>query len=435
MSALRFAKMRPARVPPLVSASTGKNLFGEAPILLGDETGHQQIGYTRKRLIEFLAANGIAKGKANNLGFPQMLFQARPEVRAAYVAGIIDADDCYQRRGGWTVGSIDRTFLVQLQRLLLTLGIPSKIKVSREARDNWQTLYRLSIVGHTFIDALVQRIAPYSAKAQLTYVPSDGADKGWGYRPSLYKPLVSRLERRGGFLLLERKIGMNETTGYRGLTRLLEHPHASIADYAAELSRCVQVTLKSIEATDIAETYDIEVEDVHLLCANGFYASNTRRAAKMNMLDIDHPDIAEFITCKANEEKKAWALIDAGYSGAFNVSGGAYDSVLFQNANHSVRVSDEFMQAYELKKDFSTRWVLSKQIAATYKAADLMKMIGESAWICGDPGMQYDTTINKWHTCKNTDKIYGSNPLFGIYVSQRQRVQPLIIKLDEIPSC
>ncbi len=136
----------------------------------------------------------------------------------------------------------------------------------------------------------------------------------------------------------------------------------------------------------------------------------TRRAAKMVMLDVDHPDIADFIQSKSKEEKKAWALIDAGYSGAFNVSGGAYDSVNFQNANHSVRVSDEFMETYLRGGEWNTRYVTSRKVANTYPAKELMDMIGESAWICGDPGMQYDTTINKWHTCKNTDKIYASNP-------------------------
>ncbi len=136
----------------------------------------------------------------------------------------------------------------------------------------------------------------------------------------------------------------------------------------------------------------------------------TRRAAKMVMLDVDHPDIADFITSKSTEEKKAWALIDAGYSGSFNVPGGAYDSVNFQNANHSVRVSDQFMGAVEADDEWHTRTVLDKKICGTYQARELMKLIGESAWICGDPGVQYDTTINKWHTCKATDRIHASNP-------------------------
>jgi len=136
----------------------------------------------------------------------------------------------------------------------------------------------------------------------------------------------------------------------------------------------------------------------------------TRRAAKMVILNADHPDILEFITCKAEEEKKAWALIDAGYSGNFNVPGGAYDSVSYQNANHSVRVTDEFMEACLRNGEWTTRLVTTGEPATTYKAADLMKAIAESAWICGDPGMQYDTTINKWHTCKATDRIHASNP-------------------------
>jgi ribonucleoside-diphosphate reductase alpha chain len=136
----------------------------------------------------------------------------------------------------------------------------------------------------------------------------------------------------------------------------------------------------------------------------------TRRAAKMVILNVDHPDIGEFVSSKADEERKAWALIDAGYDGSFNVRGGAYDSVFFQNANHSVRVTDEFMRAVVEDKDWTTRYVMTGQPAETMKARDLMKQMAEAAWQCGDPGMQYDTTINDWHTCPNTARINASNP-------------------------
>jgi ribonucleoside-diphosphate reductase alpha chain len=136
----------------------------------------------------------------------------------------------------------------------------------------------------------------------------------------------------------------------------------------------------------------------------------TRRAAKMVILNSDHPDIVEFIHSKADEEKKAWALIDAGYDGAFNVRGGAYDSVFFQNANHSVRVTDEFMSAVVEDGDWTTRYVLSGEPCESYRARDLMGMMAEAAWQCGDPGIQYDSTINDWHTCPNTARINGSNP-------------------------
>jgi ribonucleoside-diphosphate reductase alpha chain len=137
----------------------------------------------------------------------------------------------------------------------------------------------------------------------------------------------------------------------------------------------------------------------------------TRRAAKMVILNADHPDILDFIESKEKEEKKAWALIDAGYDGAFNAPGGAYDSVQFQNANHSVRVTDDFMHAYEKDLDWQT-WSVTepKQVMDTYKARELMRKMAESAHLCGDPGMQFDTTVNDWHPCPNTARINASNP-------------------------
>ncbi len=136
----------------------------------------------------------------------------------------------------------------------------------------------------------------------------------------------------------------------------------------------------------------------------------TRRAAKMVILDVEHPDILEFVDSKMAEEKKAWALIDAGYDGGFNVPGGAYDSVFFQNANHSVRVTDGFMKAVESGDVYYT---LARRDGAQMDALDaksVWKKMAEAAWLCGDPGVQFDTTINKWHTCKGTARIRASNP-------------------------
>ncbi|MDQ2999848.1 MAG: vitamin B12-dependent ribonucleotide reductase [Fibrobacterota bacterium] len=136
----------------------------------------------------------------------------------------------------------------------------------------------------------------------------------------------------------------------------------------------------------------------------------TRRAAKMVILDADHPDIREFIASKAVEEEKARALIGAGYAGGFNEAGGAYDSVQFQNANHSVRVKDEFMRSAEEGGDWTVHGRVDGSPMGTFKAADLLKEIAESAWACGDPGLQFDTTINRWHTCPESGRINASNP-------------------------
>ncbi len=135
----------------------------------------------------------------------------------------------------------------------------------------------------------------------------------------------------------------------------------------------------------------------------------TRRAAKMVVLNIDHPDIEEFIQCKVKEEKKAWHLMAAGIDGS-GPDSEAFTSIFFQNANNSVRVTDEFMHAVETDGVFTTHTVKGKEPVREYRARDLMHQIAEATWQCGDPGMQYDTTINRWHTSKNTARINASNP-------------------------
>ncbi len=135
----------------------------------------------------------------------------------------------------------------------------------------------------------------------------------------------------------------------------------------------------------------------------------TRRAAKMAILDVDHPDIVDFIECKAKEEAKAFTLIKAGYDGS-GPDSEAFSSIFFQNANNSVRVSDEFMRAYESDGEFTTLTVKDRKPVETLKAREIMHKIAESTWLCGDPGMQFDTTINKWHTSKNSARINASNP-------------------------
>jgi ribonucleoside-diphosphate reductase alpha chain len=134
----------------------------------------------------------------------------------------------------------------------------------------------------------------------------------------------------------------------------------------------------------------------------------TRRAAKMNTLRDWHGDIEEFITAKMKEEKKAWALIEQGYDGSFN--GEAYGSVMYQNENLSVRVSDQFMQAAIEGKEWWTRATTTGQPLEKKDASKLLDLVAEGTWVCGDPGLQYDGAIQKWHTCKGTEPIHSTNP-------------------------
>jgi ribonucleoside-diphosphate reductase alpha chain len=134
----------------------------------------------------------------------------------------------------------------------------------------------------------------------------------------------------------------------------------------------------------------------------------TRRAAKMVVLDVDHPDVRDFIWCKAIEETKARALRDAGFD--MDLDGRDSYSIQYQNANNSVRVTDEFMHAYENDRDWKLKAVLSGEAIETVRARDLMREVAQAAWECADPGMQYDTTINEWHTCPASGRINASNP-------------------------
>ncbi|MCB0883031.1 MAG: vitamin B12-dependent ribonucleotide reductase [Thermoleophilia bacterium] len=144
-------------------------------------------------------------------------------------------------------------------------------------------------------------------------------------------------------------------------------------------------------------------------CAGAIKSGGTtRRAAKMVVLNVDHPDIGDFVRCKAEEEKKAWALGEMGYD--MGINGEVWQSIQFQNANNSVRVTDEFMYASEAGGDWPLRAVTTGEVMETVKARELMRDIADAAWVCGDPGMQYDTTINRWHTCPASGRINASNP-------------------------
>src|SRR5260370_28144116 len=131
----------------------------------------------------------------------------------------------------------------------------------------------------------------------------------------------------------------------------------------------------------------------------------TRRAAKMVILNADHPDVVDFIRSKAEEEKKAWALIEAGFNAGFNVPGGAYDSVQFQNANHSVRLTDDFMRAVMDDRGWETHAVVGNRVVDKYKARTLWREIADAAWGCGDPGLQCDSTIQDWNVVPNTGRL------------------------------
>jgi hypothetical protein len=199
----------------------------------------------------------------------------------------------------------------------------------------------------------------------------------------------------------------------------------SLLDKVGRLSPTLAGTLESVlddqylwdEVVSVSEagralTYDFTVPEVHAFVSNGIVSHNsggkTRRAAKMVILDADHPDVLDFIDSKMLEEQKAWALIEQGYDPSF--TGEAYASVYFQNANHSVRVTDEFMNAVVDDGEWTTHAVVDGAPMGTYRARDIFRRMADAAHLCGDPGIQYDTTINDWNPVSNSDRQYATNP-------------------------
>ena len=157
----------------------------------------------------------------------------------------------------------------------------------------------------------------------------------------------------------------------------------------------------------------------------------TRRAAKMVVLDVDHPDIEEFIWCKAHEERKARVLEAAGYD--MSLDSPDWASIQYQNANNSVRVTDAFMEAVEADADWNLTARTDGTVVETIKARKVLKDMADAAWQCADPGVQYDTTINNWHTLPNTSPHQRVEPVLGVHVDRRQRVQPRVAEPDEVP--
>ncbi len=171
-------------------------------------------------------------------------------------------------------------------------------------------------------------------------------------------------------------------------------------------------TRAKVEPAGVGPVYDLTVEDAHEYLVHNTVTHNsggkTRRAAKMVVLDVDHPDIVDFIWCKAREEEKAAALRDAGFD--MRIDGDGFTSIQYQNANNSVRLSDEFMQAVERGGEWKTTARVTGEAIDIHDARELLRQMADAAWRCADPGVQYDTTINDWHTCPNSGRITTSNP-------------------------
>jgi len=396
------------------------------------ETQNTELDCKRIRVYGEFLAPFIEKwglmARRHEMRVPSSLFTAPLSVVAAYLRSLFQAEGYVCVRDNAVVGidMMGEEMMRGVQKLLLRFGIYSRLRRKEDARPDRAGMWSLGIRTLGDRELFAQEIGFIS---QVKATKLARSLELAGLRTGCSKRIqIEHIEVRGEMPVFDIQTSSGEYLS--GNIRVHNCFINSVYDDMESIMELAATEARLFKGGSGAGTNLFRIRSSREQLSGGGIASGpvsfmrgwdafagaiksggtTRRAAKMVILNADHPDIAEFITCKANEEKKAWALIDAGYNGGFNVPGGAYDSVAFQNANHSVRVTDEFMRAAENGASWSTRAVTSGAVVETLNARDLLHTIAETTHICGDPGLQYDTTLNDWHTCPNTGRINASNP-------------------------
>ena len=374
-----------------------------------------------KGAAQFFKYVGLTCDYSNRKIVPQSILRSPKEIAVEFLRAYFEGDGHVSRL--IYCASASEELLRQIQQMLLNFGI---ISVLRRKRIGGVMYFYLNMQGAE-AKAYMERIGFVSRKKQQALHLPEKRNTNIDVVPYLVEALRNRSQSCNGYYACSdgrtRKIPFgffNRTRQHISYARLEETadviPAIRLLD--EQLAETIEWVMKQkffwdrVAAKELAgrsKTYDVTVPETHSFIANGIVCHNsggkTRRAAKMVILNMDHPDIEEYITCKATEEKKAHALIDMGYNPDI-----AYESVFFQNANNSVRVTDAFMQAALEKKTWQTKAITTGEIMGEFQAKTLLQKIAESTHLCGDPGMQYDTTINAWHTCPNSGRIDASNP-------------------------
>ena len=392
------------------------------------------------RVARFLQVNGLWRHGSQTI--PRVVRSSPAAVRAAFLAGLFESDGHVQH-GIPTLWSKRRNLALEAHRLLLSIGIPSKITqavppapprgrgtgaaagsdpaelAGAAPTSGPDGLYRVRIVGEEGVRRFAKLVGFVSeGKARLLEA---ALRRPAGFEANWFFPHVDQELDRIGF---SKPALRSAICAYRhdanpygmSLARAASVQEAFPAELDGPLARFahgdeiyVPVT---VDADEDDVTYDLTIEDVHEYLVHNAVTHNsggkTRRAAKMVILNVDHPDIETFIDCKKMEERKARALAAAGFD--MDLDGADSHSIQYQNANNSVRVTDDFMEAVVNDRDWQLKAVTSGEPLKTVRARKILRQISEAAWECADPGMQFDTTINRWHTASNTGRINASNP-------------------------
>ncbi len=377
--------------------------------------------------LQFLAFCGLPAGRSAAKGIPLSIRRSPRSLVLEFLAAYAEGD-AHLGRTRIEIATASSRLAEEIQLLALNLGV-----VGRRSTINGYA--RLAFLGAEAA-RLARLLRPYlvtprkrDAAAQLVAAPTD-RNPNLDVIPGLVPALRSLLAGPNGWVrttsgeLVQADFGIFNRAG-DNVSYARTRAIPGFVDQVARLSPAMGGTIErvlddeylwdqvvSVVDAGQALTYDFTVPDVHAFVSNGIVSHNsggkTRRAAKMVILDVDHPDILDFVDSKKLEEQKAWALIEQGYDPSF--TGEAYGSVAFQNANHSVRVTDDFMRAVEADGDWTTHAIVGGAPMDTHRARDIFRRMAEAAHVCGDPGIQYDTIINDWNPVSNTDRQYATNP-------------------------
>ncbi len=377
--------------------------------------------------LQFLAFCGLPAGRSADKGIPLAIRRSPRSLVLEFLAAYAEGD-AHLGSSRIELASASRRLAEEIQLVALNLGVVGRRSMSTATHDSHSSAPRRPVsrassdrISSRLGSARLPRRSPLDQRAETR---TSMSSPGWCPRFDRSSRAPNGWARAADGEMVQTGFGIfNRSSDNVSYART--HAIPGLVDRVARLSPGLGGTIERVlddeylwdEVVSVADagqalTYDFTVPDVHAFSPNGIVSHNsggkTRRAAKMVILDVGHPDILDFIDSKKLEERKAWALIEQGYDPSF--TGEAYGSVSFQNANHSVRVTDEFMRAVEADGDWTTHAVVGGAPMGTHKARDIFRRMAEAAHVCGDPGIQYDTTINAWNPVSNTDRQYATNP-------------------------
>jgi ribonucleoside-diphosphate reductase alpha chain len=386
--------------------------------------------------------------RRHDLRVPSRLWNAPNEVVAAYLRSVFQADGFINKRGETVarigLGVISERWTEDLQILLLRLGIYSRRLEKLDPRPDRSNLWELTIGMRSERRTFAGKVGFISA-AKATKLAASSEFDGKSC-PDLREEEVLAVDDRG-----MQPVYDIQTDSGEYLSNNIRVHNCFILSVADTMPSILNWYVEEGMIFKGGSGSGINLSTIRSSkeqLANGGEASGpvsfmrgadasagtiksggkTRRAAKMVVLNVDHPDVRDFIWCKAREEHKARVLRDSGFD--MDLDGHDAYSIQYQNANNSVRVTDEFMRAYEADATFDLKAVVDGSTVDTVRARDLMRDIAQAAWECADPGMQYDTTINDWHTAPESGRINASNPCFT--GEMRVHTDKGLIRFDEL---